>query len=65
MTDEPMIWTTKGNIPCSSLDYETKWVDAPDFVQFIERYLLAGEVVRESCHVYNRSGLVMGAHAAS
>lgn len=68
MTDifnEPLVWTTKGNLPAAALTYETAWEDHPDHVKFVERYRLDGEVVRESCHVYNRIGFLLGAESAS
>lgn len=59
MSDEPLIFTSKGNVPISTLTYETAWLDGrPQFVQFVERYRDAsGEVVKESAHVYQLQGL--------
>ncbi len=52
MTD-PLIFTSKGNVPVASLAYETAWDVNPDYVKFVERYRDAsGEVVKESAHVY-------------
>lgn len=62
---EALIYTTKGNLPVQSLRYETAWEDAPQYLKFMERYLLDGEVVRESAHVYQKRGLSMGAETAS
>jgi hypothetical protein len=62
---QPLIWTSKGNLPLSALTYETVWEDHPDHVKFVERHRLDGEVVKESCHVYNRAGLVLGAESAT
>jgi len=51
-TEEPLIWTSKGNLPVSSLRYETGWHHEPGrYVQFRERYYLGDEVVKESAHV--------------
>lgn len=54
---EPLIYTSRGNLPVSSLDYETRWEDTPDYIKFVEVYRLDGEVVRESAHVYSKRGL--------
>jgi len=54
--DEPLIYTSKGNLPISSLRYETVWHDTKDIMKFVERYLLGDEVVRESAHVYVKHG---------
>lgn len=54
---EPLIHTSRGNLPIASLQYETRWEDAPDYIKFVEVYRLDGEVVRESAHVYAKRGL--------
>jgi len=58
MTDEPLIYTSKGNLPIASLKLEAHWDIQPSYVKLIERYLdETGEVVRESAHVYHFMGL--------
>lgn len=57
MNDTPLIWTSKGNLPTSSLQYATRWEDAPTYTKFVETYTLDGEVVRESAHVLAKRGL--------
>ena len=52
MTDEPLIWTSKGNLPMSSLQYESRWENTDTYIKFCERYTLDGEIVKESAHVY-------------
>lgn len=49
--DEPLIYTTKGNVPVASLQYATQWDRTDDYIKFVERYTLDGEVVKESAHV--------------
>ena len=62
---EPLIFTTKGNVPVSSLTYQTNWDVQDAYIKFSERYLdEAGEVVKESAHVYDRKG-VFGAGAVN
>lgn len=62
MTDDtPLIYTTKGNLPISSLVLSTQWEDAPDYVKLIEIYTLDGEVVRASTHVLSKKGVDLGA----
>lgn len=48
---EPLIFTTKGNLPVASLRHEVEWRITAENVVFIERYFLADEVVKESTHV--------------
>ena len=55
---EPLIYTTRGNLPVSSLVYATRWEDAPEYVKFVETYSLDGEIVRESAHVLSKRGLM-------
>lgn len=63
--DEPLIWTSKGNLPISTLTYQTAWDVQDAYIKFVERYLdAAGEVVKESAHVYDRLG-VSGLGAAA
>lgn len=64
--EEPLIWTTKGNVPISSLQYQTAWDIKPTYYKFMERYIdAAGEVVKESAHVYQLEGVTAMAEAAS
>lgn len=60
MDEEPLIYTTRGNLPLSSLTVQTRWEDCAEYTKFVEVYLLDGEVVRESAHVLARQGFVLG-----
>jgi hypothetical protein len=57
---EPLIWTSRGNLPISALKYEVMWEDhSPQYMKFCERYLAEdGEVVKESAHAYSFSGVL-------
>lgn len=51
MTDTPLIWTSKGNVPISSLRYEHRWEDTPDETTFSEFWFAEdGELVKNNCH---------------
>ncbi len=66
MTDKPLIWTTKGNVPIEDLTYQTAWDVTDAYIKFVERYLDAsGEVVKESAHVYDKVGISANALAAA
>lgn len=57
---DPLIYTSKGNLPVSSLKLETDWDINPNggYIKFVERYRSGdGEVVRESAHVYSFAGV--------
>lgn len=54
--DEPLIYTSKGNLPVASLRLETAWQDTPEYVTFRETYYLGDEVVKQSVHVLKRHG---------
>jgi len=58
MNEKPLIWTIKGNLPTESLTYETSWELREDYIKFSERYLLDGEIVKESAHVYSKKGVI-------
>mgnify|MGYP000049967041 FL=1 len=59
--DEPLIYTTKGNLPIASLEYSHKWEDLETCIKFSETYTLDGEVVKQSAHVLMKTGLAVGA----
>ena len=48
---EPIIYTTKGNIPIAGLEHQVDWRVSPEQIIFTETYLLDGEVVKQSSHV--------------
>lgn len=48
---EPLIWTTKGNVPVAHLQQQVEWRVDPDKIIFVERYYLGEELVKESSHV--------------
>lgn len=54
---EPMIYTSKGNLPVSSLAYTTEWQDGADATVFIEEYRLGDEVVKRSVHALSKHGV--------
>jgi hypothetical protein len=54
---EPMIYTTQGNLPISSLIYATRWEVTDDYTKLVETYSLGEEVVRESAHVLTKRGM--------
>lgn len=55
---EPLIYTTLGNVPVSSLTCVREWVHNDEGAKFVERYTDAsGTVVREDCHIYTKQGL--------
>lgn len=65
--EAPLIYTTKGNVLESTLDYEHEWIDSDDCMKFVERHRekATGEIVKESCHVYIKRGLLAEASAGS
>lgn len=65
MDEEPLIYTTKGNLPVASLTYRTSWVLSDAFIKFTEQYRLGDEVVKESAHVYDRKGVLATGEAQS
>ena len=55
----PLVWTSKGNLPISTLEYFTEWQELEDQVRFIEGYKLGDEVVKRSVHVMIKKGLAV------
>jgi hypothetical protein len=63
---EPLIYTSKGNLPLADLAYETAWDITDTYIKFVERHRdSTGEVVREAAHVYSLKGLTGGLEAGS
>lgn len=55
LTETPLVYTTRGNLPQSELVFTTAWVDQPDFTRLTETYTAAdGEIVRQDVHVFSR-----------
>ena len=61
---EPLIYTTKGNLLISDLEYSHKWEDTDTYTKFIETYTLNGEVVKQSAHVLMKHGSGLGVEQA-
>jgi hypothetical protein len=56
-TAEPLIWTTKGNLPVSSLAYQHGWQDSEDATVFWEEYRLGDEIVKRNVHAMSKRGV--------
>lgn len=64
MGDMPLIWTTKGNLPVATLTHQVEWRCSQNNIIFIERYLLAGELVKESTHIHVLEGAAASSEAS-
>lgn len=53
---EPLIHTSKGNLPVSECEHYIEWDDREDTVTFSEWYVHGGETVRKDVHVYAKQG---------
>ncbi len=63
--DVPLIYTSKGNLPEASLQFEPIWEDTPDYVKLRLIYRLGDEVVKESAFVLSKRGLATDSVAQS
>lgn len=54
---EPLIYTSRGNLPIADLAYSTRWEDRPDATVFVEEYRLGDEVVKSSVHALSKRGV--------
>lgn len=61
----PLIYTTMGNVPISSLEHYVRWDQADDYIKFVEIYMHQGVVVRESAHVLAKTPAPIGAEQAA
>lgn len=60
--EEPLVYTTKGNLPLSSLQYRHEWLEDDVAITFAEEYTLDGEVVRRNAHSRLKKGLEAAVH---
>jgi hypothetical protein len=69
MTEEnPLVFTTMGNIPAEGLEYFHEWNVAnrdPLEIHFTDGYMLNGEIVKKSVHVYSEANLKASADQPS
>jgi hypothetical protein len=56
MLEEPLIFTTKGNLPISALRYSHQWEDLETCIKFTETYTLDDEIVKQAVHVMMKAG---------
>lgn len=61
---EPLVYTTKGNLPISELEYFHAWEDNEDMTKFIQGYKLDGEVVKQEAHIRIKKGQSLEAELA-
>ena len=61
---QPLVYTTKGNLPVADLTHEVEWRVSDDQIVFVETYRLDGEVVKQSSHVKILTGVAMSGDAS-
>jgi hypothetical protein len=59
VSDEPLIWTAKGNLPVASLRHVTKREDVPGTAVLIEEWYLGEELVKRNVHVLPLVGICL------
>lgn len=58
ITQTPLVWTIKGNVPADSLTYSTDWDVAETYIKFTETFKdETGCIVKQSVHVYDKIGV--------
>jgi len=62
---EPLVYTTKGNIPAADVRLEAVWEDTPEYTKLVLNYYLGDEVVRNDAHVYSKRGVSVDGVVAS
>ena len=53
----PHVWTTRGNLPCASLEERVVWTDNAQETICAHEHWLDGECVKRAVHIYKRQGL--------
>lgn len=56
---EPLIYTTRGNVPIDSLDYSHEWLENDNELRLVETYKAKdnGEIVKQNVHIKIKKGL--------
>lgn len=67
MTQEPLIYTSKGNVPISSVTLQHAWRVTPEAIVYREFYTdnTTGEIVKDSTAVYIPQGSQTAAQAGT
>ena len=65
MNDEPLIYTTKGNLAESSLTERVKWIDNEDETIINVEHWLGDECVKRAVHIYKRRGVSVAGNIGS
>lgn len=55
--EEPLIYTSKGNLPIASLEYRHGWFESETDITFVEEYWLGEELVKRNVHAKLKKGL--------
>jgi len=65
MQDEPLIYTSRGNVPIKSLKYEHRWEDDENEITLSEFWFAEdGELVKNNCHKLAKRPLTIGGEQA-
>lgn len=62
---QPLIFTSKGNLPLADLRHEVTWDISEDKIIFTESYFLGEECVKQSSHVKFLTGVAMSGVAST
>lgn len=65
MTEVPLTYTVKGNVPSADLRLVPQWTVNDDFIKCNVMHFLGDEMVRNDVYVYDRKGVSAEAVAAS
>ena len=60
-TEEPLVYTIKGNLPIKDLEHFYTWEETEKYIKFTDGYKLNDEIVKESVVVKLKIGLEVNA----
>lgn len=61
---EPLVYTSKGNLPIKDLDYFYFWEETEDYIKFSEGYKLNDEIIKQAAHIKLKRGQDINAELA-
>ncbi len=60
MDEEPLIYTTIGNVPIKDLQYKHYWLESEEATTFVEEYYKDEILVKRNSHSRLKQGIAAG-----
>ena len=61
--EEPLIWTSKGNLPVALLEHRCQWSFSDKEIVFVEEYWLGNECVKRAPNIFLKTPAIGNAES--